>query len=352
MKIKPFFLVSIICVFGMTSLLFSPFLFRLIEVRVGTPEVLLTAAERNALNLHTWPDGNIGIIKNDETYTFYGTNGGLLSKTSGTIGNPTNQVFYTNRTIQGLKENYNYAGGGPVFKAGEYLFMFYHAEYHPNQNFQQFYSTIGIAYSSDEGETFYDLGKIIQTRYVLNEDDPVAVEMTGAPFFIQDDYIFVFFRDTITTFQQNNLAVARCSITNLLLAITQNETPNFSKYFQGSFTEPGLRGKSSALEFLNGNIRWFDVGFDSKKNQYVLVFVDDTIIGQNLYLMFSQDLFHWGPRINLTFRSGEIFYPTLIGQEHNPKYSNGSWWIYYTYSALGSWSRWQDANLERLEITL
>ncbi|MEY3431891.1 MAG: hypothetical protein RIS53_789 [Bacillota bacterium] len=352
MKFNVLKAVAVMTISGIVLMIISPFLLKAVMIQVTQPEVLLNAEQRLALNLHTWPDGNIGIVKNNEQFTFFGTNGGLLSKTSGTIANPTQQIHYTSRTIQSLKETYNYAGGGPTFEINDYLFMLYHAEYHPNNHFQQFYSTIGIAYSTNEGEEFFDLGKIIQSTYVLNENDEIAVEMGGAPFVIKEDYIYVFFRDIINPFQQNNLAVARCSIEELMNAVLANQTPVFNKYFQNRFLESGIGGRSTQLEFFNGNIRWFDIGFDTKKNQYMAVLVDDTINGQNLYVMFSYDLFSWGPRINLTWRDGETFYPTLIGYHDNPKESDGRWWVYFTHSQLGAWSRWEDATLERVLITL
>jgi hypothetical protein len=352
MKFKTLKSVAIALISGILLLISSPFLLKAALIKVSQAEVLLNAEQRLALNLHTWPDGNIGLVKQNDVFTFYGTNGGLLSKTSGTIANPTANIHYTSQNIQSLKETYNYAGGGPIFEINDYLFMLYHAEYHPNNRFQQFYSTIGIAYSSNQGEDFFDLGKIIQSTYMLDEDDEVAVEMGGGPFIIKDSFVYVFFRDIITPHQQNNLAVARCSIAEIMNAVLANETPIFYKYFQNQFLELGIGGRSTALELFNGNIRWFDIAFDTKTNQYIVVLVDDTIIGQNLYLMFSNDLFSWGPRLNVTWRSGEIFYPTLIGELDNPKESEGRWWVYFTHSQLGAWSRWQDATLERLLITL
>ncbi len=352
MKNKSIKVVSFMSLFIIFSLIVSPFVLKFLIVKVGQSEVLLTANQRIDLNLHTWPDGNIGVIKQDDAYTFYGTNGGLLSKTSGTLDNLVEDVHYTDRSIQNLKETYNYAGGGPVFKLNETLFMLYHAEFHSNNNFQQFYSTIGIAYSQDEGEQFFDLGKIIQSTYQLDNDNPVVAEIAGAPFIIEGEYLYVFFRDTISANKQHNLAVARCPLSDLSNAILNESTPTFYKYFNGSFLEPGLSGQSTPLEFLNGNIRWFDIGFDSKRNEYIMVFVDDTLFGQNLFMMLSKDMFNWGPRINLTYQQGEIFYPTLIGLSDHPKISDGEWWIYYTFSKLGAWSRWQDARLERMKIEI
>ncbi len=352
MKNKSFKVVSFISLLIIFSMILSPFFLKFFMVKVGQPEVLLTANQRLDLNLDTWPDGNIGVIKHDDEYTFYGTNGGLLSKTSGTLDNLVEEIHYTSRAIQNLKETYNYAGGGPVFEFNETLFMLYHAEFHTNNNFQQFYSTIGLAYSPNEGEHFFDLGKIIQSTYQLNNDNPIVAEMAGAPFIIEGEYLYVFFRDTISASKQHNLAVARCPLSDLSDAISNQSSPTFYKYFDGSFLEPGLSGKSTPLEILNGNIRWFDIGFDSKKNSYIIVFIDDTLVGQNLYMMWSKDMFNWGPRINLTYQKGEIFYPTLIGLSGHPKISHGEWWIYYTFSKLGAWSRWQDARLERMKIEI
>lgn len=350
MKNKRVQVVFFVLIFIVLSMVISPFVFKFFTVRVGEAQVLVSANERAELGLHTWPDGNIGVIKSNEEYIFYGTNGGLLSKTSGTLANPIEEIHYTARPIQNLKEIYNYAGGGPVFEFNETLFMLYHAEFHPNNDFQQFYSTIGLAYSLDNGEQFFDLGKIIQSTYRLNNQKPIVAEMAGAPFVIDNDYLYVFFRDTMDTNLQNNLAVARCALYELSEAIFTDSTPAFYKYFNGSFLEPGISGKSTPLEFLNANIRWFDIGFDTKRNEYLIVLIDDTLIGQNLYMMWSKNMINWGPRINLTYQRGEIFYPTLIGLSDNPKISNGEWWIYFTFSAIGAWSRWQDARLERLKI--
>jgi hypothetical protein len=350
MKTKPIKIITFVSVFVIFSMIISPFVLKFFTVTIGESQVLITANERTALGLHTWPDGNIGVIKENQSYTFYATNGGLLSKTSGTLDNPVEEIHYTDRPIQNLKEIYNYAGGGPVFEYNGILFMLYHAEFHNNNDFQQFYSTIGIAYSLDNGDQFFDLGKIIQSTYQLNNSKPIVAEMAGAPFVIDGDYLYVFFRDTISANQQHNLAVARCTLEALSESTSDQLTPTFYKYFNGAFLEPGISGKSTPLEFLNGNIRWFDIGFDTKRNEYLIVLIDDALIGQNLYMMWSKNLFDWGPRINLTYKQGELFYPTLIGISDNPKISNGEWWVYYTFSEVGSWSRWQDARLERVRL--
>ena len=73
MKNKRAQVVFFVSIFIVLSMVISPFVFKFFTVRVGEDEVLVSANERAELGLHTWPDGNIGVIKSNEEYIFYGT---------------------------------------------------------------------------------------------------------------------------------------------------------------------------------------------------------------------------------------------------------------------------------------
>jgi hypothetical protein len=320
-----------------------------IDFAIGTKETIYSTSQRRGKGLSTWPDGNLGVIPvGPGLYDFYGANGSKPVKTTGTLTDPgkAKKSVTISNLPQGL---FNYVSGGPVYRdpnTGARL-MIYHAEKH-GRSARDFYSVLGMAISTDvEGRMFRDLGTIIEPNMQVGQ-----TEVNGGSFALVGDQLHVYYRDWFTNGTTSELAVARAPISQLMTNALSGQPTSFTKYYNGSWSQPGLGGLSSALEIGNPSNGWQAVSFNDYLNQLVMVTSQWTPNKPDLYLATSSDGINWSPRQAVVTDPGEQFYPTLIGTGADPQRTGKSFYLYYTDSNKGAWSRWSDAKLVRRSITL
>ncbi len=322
---------------------------RAIDFVVGPEEVIYTKSQRSSLKLKTWPDGNLGVIANgDGTYDFYAANGPKPVMTTGTLTNPG--TWKQSVTISNLpSKTFDYVSGGPVYQdptSGARL-MIYHAEKHGKSS-KDFYSVLGLAVSTDTaGLAFRDLGTIVEPNLATGR-----TEVGGGSFAIVDDHLHVYYRDWFPNYSTSELAVARAPIGQLISNALSGYGTAFSKYFNGGWSEPGIGGKSSALEIGNPSNSWLSVSYNDYLDQLVMVNTQWETGGGDLYLSTSSDGINWAPRQIFARAPGEQFYPTVIGTGPNPTHTGESFYVYYTDSQKGAWSRWSDAELVRRMVRI
>ena len=319
-----------------------------IDYILGNRERVVSKTQREEASLRWWPDGNIGLAWKNGHRTYYAANGSAPVRTTG----PLDDIAQTPTavTVTDRLEEYPYLAGGPVYRdpGSGRLLLFYHAEIWPGGNAQTFQSALGLAISTDEQElTFRDLGVFLATN---NTDDPV--EMCGAPFIVRDGYFYVYFRDSLASGGENNLAVARAAVDAVVEAALEGNSVEWKKYYEGSWTEPGLRGLSSPLETGNPQTRWMSVSYNDYADKIVMI-VAQNVSGPdvNLFMTWSDDGIQWEPRIQLETGSGESFYPSIVPVGSEPSVSGWLFYVYYTYSEAGSWDRWSDAIVVRRKLT-
>src|SRR5579872_587056 len=150
-------------------------------LHVGHRETVVSKQGRDAAGLNSWPDGTLGVLKSRAGYLFFGANRGMISRTVGTLDNPLAVSVRPDIPIQKMKHAYQYAAGGPVYRdpATHTLLLFYHAERWLVSDQRRFYSILGMAKSTDDGNTWIDLGEIL-TPNVAYGAVPHAVEVGGA----------------------------------------------------------------------------------------------------------------------------------------------------------------------------
>src|ERR1044071_8026642 len=94
----------------------------IVSMDVGPLETVLTRDQLRLVGLDYWPDGTLGILRNGSSYSFWAADSTLIGKTSGTLDNPiaNSGCFKTSEcgvvSVIKPKGNYNYYGGGPVYK--------------------------------------------------------------------------------------------------------------------------------------------------------------------------------------------------------------------------------------------
>lgn len=322
----------------------------------GPRQVIVTKAERDRVGLIGWPDGTMGVQKAGNKYVFLAANAVQVSRTTGTLDNPIANSVQSNLQIRNPKHDYQYAGGGPVYQdpATGMMLMFYHAEKWPaGTDRDHFYSLVGMAKSTDGGVIWNDLGEILTPQVQFGETaGPVEVE--GASYVVVGDYFYVYFADLQSSGMRSNLAVARASVQAVLSAAVQSNTVvRWFKYYKGFFNEPGMGGRSTALEAGNPDTSWFDVKYNKFTGKYVMVVSARNVrTGRlNLFLADSLDGLEWSPRKLVGDEPGEAMYPTIVSLRNADSTAGQQFYVYYTFSVTGDKYRWTDAVLARRLIS-
>ena len=204
-----------------------------------------------------------------------------------------------------------------------YWLGFYHAEDHVFPGFtnreQIAWKSIAQCVSFDRGRTWQKKGQIITTDQIK----PQKPTWGG-----HADFTVV--RDT----QFNRWIAYYVVPEGLGVAISEDtfaRVGTWRKYYKGSFSEPGIGGKASALDFSRdfrsgGNP---SIIYSKKMGKWIMVYHDWNLRG--IYLTQSNDLINWDFPILLiknTSSVGKIWYPNLIG-ENNDVYSDSVLWISY-----------------------
>ena len=217
-------------------------------------------------NGFAWPDTPLGIIKNENGYQFFASDGGTHDRqmwqgrwvgnnkygsvviTSGTLDNPLGSgdpqdVSVSPNPDPAVNPNYPsyaYMGGGPVYQvpvgmtgAGNLL-----ATYHAELPDDPLYAALGLAVSLDNGLHWTDLGEIIRLNpaYAVGLD---GFEIGDGPLVLSPDgkYFYLYFPDWIsngtlhtTTLTgistTTNVSVARALAASVLDAAFESAGPH------------------------------------------------------------------------------------------------------------------------------
>ena len=158
----------------------------------------------------------------------------------------------------------------------------------------------------------------------------------------RDGYFYVYF------IVNGGVSVARARVSDVVQNALSGNGTAFTKYSNGSFSQPGLGGNASTI--MTGTCQWMDVAYDSHIDKYVMVLV----ASNDLWITCSDDgVGNWSSRQLVESDPGESFYPTIVGIGQDPKIIDSSQFnVYYTYSLQGAWNRWSDAVLLRRLIAV
>lgn len=317
---------------------------------IGAKETVYSSSKRKSKG-SSWPDGNFGVLSNgDGTYDFYAANSSKIKVTTGTLEDPAKKKVGTGKIWNIPKKTYKYVAGGPVYEdaASGARLMVYHAEKH----FGSRYSVdLGLAVSFDpKGLDFFDLGPIITPNIPVGAN-PYSSDLGGGTFAIKDGMFNVYFRDYLADPADGfsaELAVARAPLADVISNSISGQRTDFTKYYNGGWTEPGLGGRSSPLEIGNPANWWADVSYNEYLDQMVMVSSQWQAggTGPDLYLATSSDGVNWSARQPLVLDSGEQMYPTIIGTGPDPQVTGQSFYVYYTDG-----KRWSGAQLARRLVT-
>jgi hypothetical protein len=343
------------------------------------------------VNGFAWPDTELGVIKANGGYVFFGSDGGYhsrqfwegqyygnnkygsITRTLGTLDNPLGTEPPIDVTIQANPDpsvnpfysRYDYMGGGPVYLvppgmpgAGN-LLMVYHAEI-PTIQTRSFDSVFALAASSDQGMSWTDLGEIIRINQGYRTDMD-GYDIGDANLVLSPDgkYFHIYFSDwlangtthwgtppTITI-----VSVARATVQSVLNDAfgVRPRAAAFQKYYQGWHLDQGLGGYSQDLNPNGAYAGNMQVAYNSDLKRYQM------FINQGVLIAYSEspDGMNWSmPTVLYDFRKDPDMpsvYDVPVGMGDNPSILGKQFYILYTRLPAGL--GWSGASINRFTVS-
>jgi len=400
----------------------------------GQPVTFATHAELVSYGFSFGPsDGSIGAIPAaGGSYTFYGSAGstagcsaspnlhgtfpfnGTLDRVSGVTGG-CRRMFGPGDAPPGYVFDKDYAGGGGVvrFASGgkSGWLMPFHGEYHWQNQANPpsflcsaggnsvsmvpcFYSSIGLAVSTDDGKTFRVAGQIVQpseplslfegggTNMAVGYGSLLVADANGKhldnpPPDPANAYFYVFYSDRLQGAPGvcNNalcLGVARAVYADVVTAALSGDGHQVSQLFHkydgaspNPWTQPATAfEQGSATPDLSGTAGrylplWTDesaaaviVLYDRSFDVYLAVYVSG--LGVSIKVRASSDMIHWSEPIGAPFTEAgrALFYPTLIGETGDPTIGGLAPRVYFTSFPTDQFPNYATSVFESVTLTL
>jgi hypothetical protein len=331
-------------------------------VQIGPAEVVLATKDKP----YSWPDGTIGIIREGEKYSFFAAGETTPIRTIGTLDNPVAERVEVQQ-IHDLKYDYPYAAGGRVYRDPQTktLLLFYHAEIRTfPPGYIPFFSEIGLAHSIDGGQSWHDLGPIVRPHTPVSASyfqKGRSWDVGWGTYVLAGEYFYLYFADLLRNgddYTRVNFAVARAKVSDVIdAAVNRRQAWSWMKYYEGSWAEPGLGGKATALIDHDQHTDGFmpsDVVFNACVRKYTAVFLGMSFPDTDLYWSESIDGLKWNPLRKLIGDEGQQIYATLVGTGEDPLQTGKEFFVYYIDSKEGGKmdDRNRDAVLMRRRLSL
>ena len=328
------------------------------QFSAGSPTVVATHAQRTAAGLSIWPDGNFGFYQYSGQNRLIAPNSGSSGITQTSPSSLITTVVDSSVPVGSLKEPANYAGGGPIYNdtANNRLLLFYHGEVWPGGDSTKTWAFIGMAKSTDGGATFTDLGRIITPN--IQYTSPTyqgPADVLGGPYMIKDGYFYVYFKDQLDDGlygQSINYTVARASVSDVINAANTGGVASFQKYYNNSFSQPGIAGLSQNIVTGFPQIRWADVIYLQSIGQYAMVFSTGDATEWWHLVSTSSNGINW---VLPTALYGKLSRPGLYlsafsGDYANPRTATGNSFTFYRVNQYDLTNSWANADVESMTI--
>jgi hypothetical protein len=331
----------------------------------GNEEVIMTAVERAAQGLDTWPDGPMGLDRTRSGYTFYGANSGNVARVEGDLANPAATDTASSIEIDGAKKirDVRYAAGGPIYDAGSGMkLMFIHLERRPPGSSHSWYGSIGLAKSTNNGASWALLGEIFKhnlsySAWRATRPCGAVAESSFGQYVLRTvggtQYFYIYSPDTQANCNAN-FAVARAPVSAVVRAARGDRVSPWVKYAGGAWQQPGLGGRSSDI-VPNLPRRAFAIAYSSYLDRYVIAVTG--VASPGVYALEtsqSTDGISWAAPQIVSTAPAELYAPTIVGTGADPAVVDQKFYVYYSYSpnaATFGGYRWSDASLRRRLIT-
>lgn len=263
-----------------------------------TPEYLLdklepvmSTEESNSIGIRYSFDASPCIISNGTNFDFYHSEDGgtVVQKWSGTLDDPAQIPIYQKDPFT----NPNNIDGNwwltNIYKTSEgHLLAFCHLENCTSNGWW----ALGLAYSTDGGNTFQKLGKIV-TCYV--PDTGHNSNIFGVPYIIKDGYFYIYYQDRDPNVETHQYSVARALVTDVINAAQNGTVTQWKKYYNGAWNENGLGGNFSNIMPSDGLHDWAlhgDAAYNSYLGKYILSGYTH-LNGKGVWISYSTDGVNW-----------------------------------------------------------
>ena len=378
-------------------------------LQLQPPSPVLTVAQRTALSFKDGPpDGTLGVLLNNGTYSFYGSalSGPTCSGTPGVQGTyrlggsltAITAPYGCTALIQpggdpnGYTFDSNYAGGGPVLavtsssgQAG--VLHVYHGEFHGGvcATGPCTYASLGMALSRDGGATFQKLGEIVQPYATRSTQINAGTytQVGGGTLILADAngnhvanvtaadpssvYLYVFYYDADPSAPSpcslgQCLAVARAQLSAVLTAAFTGNTAAFptlfAKFYNNGWTQRATSGDPDAAAnsghytpVIAATGAFPSVIYDSTTQQYLIAYAAAN--HTSITMQHGSSLLSWSGPISagvLTDGNNALLYPTLVGEGSDPTTSSGEPWLFYLDAT--AWPDWSAATITNRRVQL
>lgn len=364
---------------------------------VGPPTPVLSTENMSKDNVY-FPDGAIGVLpQGPGTYVMFGAGGSFggigpganivpsgTYRFSGTLANfapaqtregyPVASLQWGRTQPSPFGENFDrdYAGGGPTYAYiidGSYkLLQLYHGEYHPNYpKSLPFYGGEGMAISDNAGVSFTKIGQFISPHVSLQElidsgaqggvpTDGFMIEADAVGNYIDSQrvsadhvYCYYIFSDRQSMSTPQGFAIARIRKPVLLDAIRFNLVAPFEKYYNGTFSQPGLGGSSTfVVRQEKDAIAWPQPIYSAYLRQFLLFYQTNQ---ESIQVRRSTNLMFWSEPTTIyknTDPELKTYYPTAVGVNGEPKLLGQTFYVYFQKRHVSGQLR---PNYYRIEVT-
>ncbi len=368
-------------------------------------------------------DGQFGAIRaSGGTYTFYGSAGSGAS-CAGTpnangeytftgsltqvTGSSCTRLFGPGSGPAGWVFDSNYAGGGQVvrFQAGAdsgWLIPF-HAEYHwtnpatadgkcfvagsSTSEVPCFYGAIGLAVSTDGGQTFRVVGQVFQPSQPLSVfkgggtnmnvgygslvvADANGKHLDNPPANPASAYLYLFFTDLLPGLPgacatRPCIGVERALYSDVVAAALSGDPHKVATVFHkyngappDPWTQPGTSDTpdetgtpgSYAPLWTNEAGGQPEVIYDAALDAYLAVYQSTGGIN----VRASSDLIHWSGPIGTPYSEPgrTLYYPTLLGETGDPTIGGPAPRVYFTSFPVDSFPKYSTSVFESVPLTL
>ena len=378
-------------------------------VQLQSPSPVLTVGQRTSLDFTDGPpDGTLGVLLTNGTYSFYGAAlsnatcsgtpralgtyrlGGTLTAITAPYG--CTALIQPGGDPNGYTFDVNYAGGGPVLAVTSAsglsgVLHVYHGEFHGGVCGATTctYASLGMALSKDGGATFQKLGEIVQPYATRSAQINAGMEtqVGGGTMVLADVngnhianlstanpasvYLYIFYYDADPSAASpcdvgQCLAVARSPLFAVLDAAFAGNMAAFpklfTKYYSNGWTEPATSGDPNAAinsghytPVIAATGAFPSVLYDSATQQYLIAYAAAN--HTSIIMQHGSNLLSWsGPIATgvITDGANALLYPTLVGEGSDPTTSAGEPWLFYLDAT--TWPDWAAATIVNRRVQL
>ncbi|MEH1165940.1 hypothetical protein V6V47_11205 [Micromonospora sp. CPCC 205539] len=243
-------------------------------------EVVMAPADYQRVGITLAQDASLSVVPNGTNLDFYHSSGDVIQKFRGTLQQPAQTPVYNGNRYtnpRGLAGKWWIAN---TYETPEgHILAFCHIE--SADVAATGWWVLGLAYSTDGGNTFQKLGYTIGHEV---KDTGHNINIGGVPYVVRDGYFYAYF-------EEGAEHVARAPVAEVLAAAKRGEVSPWWKYHNGAWNEPGMHGRATPVLPFSPNHFYMthgDAAYSTYLGKYLLSSYNHGA-GKGVYLATSDD---------------------------------------------------------------